>query len=39
MVMYRGRIAAEFNNNAESGIKEKIGNCMQGLLPDGMLIQ
>ena len=42
MVMYRGRIAAEFNNDSEAGtgtvsIKEKIGNSMQGLLPDGAL--
>jgi simple sugar transport system ATP-binding protein len=46
VVMYRGRIAAEFNNddNHETGtdaisIKEKIGNCMQGLLPDGAVIR
>jgi len=31
IVMYRGRIAGEFVNNQNYGIKELIGNCMQGL--------
>jgi simple sugar transport system ATP-binding protein len=32
MVMYRGRIAAEFANDlSENDLKAKIGNCMQGL--------
>jgi len=33
MVMYRGSIAAEFNRDEGSGaaLKEKIGDCMQGL--------
>jgi simple sugar transport system ATP-binding protein len=33
MVMYRGSIAAEFNRDEVSGVtlKEKIGDCMQGL--------
>ena len=37
IVMYRGKAAAEFINNNENTIflREKIGNCMQGLLPDG----
>ena len=41
IVMYRGRAAAEFFNDDASSVpgtvslREKIGNCMQGLLPDG----
>jgi len=31
IVMYRGKIAGEFANDQNSGIKELIGNCMQGL--------
>jgi general nucleoside transport system ATP-binding protein len=31
IVMYRGKIAGEFVNDQNSGIKESIGNCMQGL--------
>jgi general nucleoside transport system ATP-binding protein len=31
IVMYRGKIAGEFINNQNDGIKELIGNCMQGL--------
>jgi hypothetical protein len=33
--MFRGRIAAEFDNGADADVslKEKIGNAMQGLLP------
>jgi simple sugar transport system ATP-binding protein len=31
MVMYRGRIAGVFANIGDASIKEKIGNCMQGL--------
>jgi general nucleoside transport system ATP-binding protein len=31
IVMYRGKIAGEFVNDQNSGIKELIGNCMQGL--------
>jgi len=33
-VMYRGKIEGEFANNGEE-IKEKIGNCMQGLKGEG----
>jgi simple sugar transport system ATP-binding protein len=33
IVMFRGSAIAEFNNFADNAIKEKIGNCMQGLLP------
>jgi len=32
IVMYRGRIAGDFINNSDLSIKEKIGNCMQGLI-------
>jgi ABC-type uncharacterized transport system ATPase subunit len=42
MVMYRGRVAAEFINsdNADTVfIKDKIGNSMQGLLPDGAVVR
>jgi simple sugar transport system ATP-binding protein len=43
IVMYRGGAIAEFNNSDISGtdtvsVKEKIGNCMQGLLPDRMAV-
>ncbi|MCL2242978.1 MAG: ABC transporter ATP-binding protein [Treponema sp.] len=31
MVMYRGKIAGVFANNGDAAIREKIGNCMQGL--------
>jgi simple sugar transport system ATP-binding protein len=33
IVMFRGSAAAEFDNFVDNAIKEKIGNCMQGLLP------
>jgi len=33
IVMFRGSAIAEFDNFVDSAIKEKIGNCMQGLLP------
>jgi hypothetical protein len=29
--MYRGAAAAEFVNDSDNSLKEKIGNCMQGL--------
>jgi simple sugar transport system ATP-binding protein len=36
-VMYRGGITAEFDNSGETApVKEKIGDCMQGLLPSVM---
>jgi len=31
--MFRGSAIAEFENFVDNNIKEKIGNCMQGLLP------
>jgi len=31
IVMYRGRIAGEYVNTGDTALKEKIGNCMQGL--------
>jgi len=31
IVMYRGKIAGEFVNDQNTGIKELIGNCMQGI--------
>jgi len=31
IVMYRGRIAGEYENNGDVTLKEEIGNCMQGL--------
>jgi len=34
IVMFRGGAVAEFENFVDNNIKEKIGNCMQGLLPD-----
>jgi simple sugar transport system ATP-binding protein len=34
IVMFRGSAVAEFDNFVDNAIKEKIGNCMQGLLPD-----
>jgi simple sugar transport system ATP-binding protein len=33
IVMFRGSAIAEFDNFSDNAIKEKIGNCMQGLLP------
>ena len=33
IVMFRGSAIAEFDNFVDNAIKEKIGNCMQGLLP------
>jgi len=33
IVMFRGSAIAEFDNFVDNDIKEKIGNCMQGLLP------
>jgi len=33
IVMFRGCTIAEFDNFVDNAIKEKIGNCMQGLLP------
>jgi len=33
IVMFRGNAIAEFDNFVDDAIKEKIGNCMQGLLP------
>jgi simple sugar transport system ATP-binding protein len=33
IVMYRGSAAAEFVNDSDNSLKEKIGNCMQGLVP------
>jgi simple sugar transport system ATP-binding protein len=35
IVMFRGSAIAEFDNFVDNAIKEKIGNCMQGLLPTG----
>ncbi|MCL2126634.1 MAG: ATP-binding cassette domain-containing protein [Treponema sp.] len=39
IVMYRGRAAAEFSNAAPGAdavsLRENIGSCMQGLLPEG----
>ncbi|MDR1869242.1 MAG: heme ABC transporter ATP-binding protein, partial [Treponema sp.] len=35
IVMYRGAIAGVFENNGDDSIKEKIGNCMQGLGGEG----
>jgi simple sugar transport system ATP-binding protein len=35
IVMFRGSAIAEFDNFIDNAIKEKIGNCMQGLLPTG----
>jgi simple sugar transport system ATP-binding protein len=35
IVMFRGSAIAEFDNYGDNTIKEKIGNCMQGLLPIG----
>jgi simple sugar transport system ATP-binding protein len=32
IVMYRGAAAAEFVNDHDNSLKEKIGNCMQGLV-------
>jgi hypothetical protein len=32
--MFRGSAIAEFDNFVDNAIKEKIGNCMQGLLPN-----
>jgi len=37
MVMYRGRIAGEFENSGEASIKDGIGACMQGLSIQGRL--
>ncbi|MCL1836751.1 MAG: ATP-binding cassette domain-containing protein [Treponema sp.] len=40
IVMYRGRAFAEFSNgpaDCAASIKEKIGNCMQGLVPSAAL--
>jgi simple sugar transport system ATP-binding protein len=34
IVMFRGCAIAEFDNFVDNAIKEKIGNCMQGLLPN-----
>jgi simple sugar transport system ATP-binding protein len=34
IVMFRGSAIAEFDNFVDNAIKEKIGNCMQGLLPN-----
>jgi len=34
IVMFRGGAIAEFDNFVDNAIKEKIGSCMQGLLPD-----
>jgi ABC-type uncharacterized transport system ATPase subunit len=34
IVMYRGRISGDFINNSDFSIKEKIGNCMQGLIEE-----
>jgi len=31
IVMYRGRIAGEYENTGDTALKEEIGNCMQGL--------
>jgi len=31
IVMYRGKVAGEFINDQNTGIKELIGNCMQGI--------
>jgi len=35
IVMFRGSAIAEFDNFVDNDIKEKISNCMQGLLPTG----
>jgi hypothetical protein len=32
--MFRGSAIAEFDNFSDNAIKEKIGNCMQELLPN-----
>ncbi|MCL2264463.1 MAG: ATP-binding cassette domain-containing protein [Treponema sp.] len=32
IVMYKGKIAGEYENNKEPGIKEKIGKSMQGII-------
>jgi simple sugar transport system ATP-binding protein len=34
VVMFRGSAIAEFDNFVDNAIKEKIGDCMQGLLPN-----
>jgi simple sugar transport system ATP-binding protein len=34
IVMFRGSAIAEFDNFVDNDIKEKIGSCMQGLLPN-----